>query len=80
MAARVLVICDGDDKLKTTGDDESVDEENAATSVSNDDEGVCNNGNETSHAEDVAHGERIVNLGHGEEVGLVSYQDGQFCS
>lgn len=75
MSTRLLVICDGDDKLEETRDDESVQEKNTTTPIPNDNEGVCNDGNESGHAENVAHGKRIVNLGHGEEVGLVSCQD-----
>lgn len=65
------MVCHSNDELEAASNDGTVEQEDAASAPSNDDKGICHDGEKAGHAQDVGHGERIRDLRHGEEVGLI---------
>lgn len=69
--ARLLVVDDGDDELQDCATHEAAYQHAAATAPADDDDGVCDDGDKAESAQNVGHGEGVVDVCHGEEVRLV---------
>lgn len=68
----ILVVDDSDDQLEASRDKEARHQQNAATTISDDNQSIGEDGNDSGGAQNIAHRERIIYIRHGKEICLVS--------
>lgn len=68
----LLVVDNGNDELEDTADDQAAQDHDTTTAVSDNDQGVDHDGDQADSAEHTGHAEGVGDLGHRQEIGLVS--------